>query len=433
MVLTQPSAPTRPSLLPDELVRALVAAGPVELLVGIPTLDNAQTIGAVVRAAVEALSGPLSRRRSLILDADGGSQDGTPAIVEGAAAGPHPALVATLGLRTIHRISTPYHGLPGRESGLRLLFAAADLVGAKAVLILDPHARSTTPATVAAFAGSVLDDGYDFVNPVIARSPWEYPLVTQLVAPLMSAAYGRSLRDPTATQFACTGSLAAAWLRADPWEAAPQRNAVDVRLTAFAMLVGRRLAELREPGASEPVRSSAHTASPREAFQEVVGTLFETLSRDEWLRAASPASPDLLGAKLDHGRARPPFDVDAFRDAFVRAVRDLAPILELTLGESLLHQLASCAGGPTLDLPDALWAALVWASLSAIRRRVLPSAQVVGALFPLYLGRTATFLRTTRDATEDEALASTDRLSDAFVRARPAYARTIGVDEVTHG
>ena len=38
------------SLLSDELLRHLMAVGQVDLLVGVPTLDNASTIGGVVQA-----------------------------------------------------------------------------------------------------------------------------------------------------------------------------------------------------------------------------------------------------------------------------------------------------------------------------------------------------------------------------------------------
>jgi hypothetical protein len=38
-------------LLADEVIRQLVAAGQADIVVGVPTLDNAATVGPVVAAA----------------------------------------------------------------------------------------------------------------------------------------------------------------------------------------------------------------------------------------------------------------------------------------------------------------------------------------------------------------------------------------------
>lgn len=407
----------RPTLLSDELVRDLVAAGRADVLVGTPTLDNADTVAGVVRAVVAAFAGPLARQRCLLLDADGGSRDGTPDIVRGARQEGSGLFVAAHALRTIHRVSAPYHGVPGRASGLRLLFGAADLVGARAVVIVDPDARELTGDTVATLARAVLDEGCDFVKPLGERSPWERPLVSQLVAPLVSAVFGKRIRDPVATQFACSGSFAARSLAADFWDDTRSREGIDVWLTARAVAGGARVAQVWAPGASEP----AHARRPRarEAFQQVVGAAFEcVVDADLGARAPPPTDTLLLGTPAPTRSNRPAFDVAAFASAFARAARDLAPMLGPALGAPLVDALrrASQTSPPGVD--DDLWARLVFASVAAIHRRALPASQVVAALFPLYLGRVASFLGDTRTASVDEAAARVEDLAESFVRAK---------------
>ncbi|MCX7825222.1 MAG: hypothetical protein N2689_06650, partial [Verrucomicrobiae bacterium] len=48
-------------------------------------------------------------------------------------------------LRPVHRLSFPYHGLPGKGSAFRLIFSMADALGARACAVVDSDLRSITP------------------------------------------------------------------------------------------------------------------------------------------------------------------------------------------------------------------------------------------------------------------------------------------------
>ena len=77
----------RSALLPDEVVRQLVAAGQADIIVGVPTLDHAATVGRVVAAAERAAAAVVGHRRVLVFNPDGGSTDGTAQVVAQASAG----------------------------------------------------------------------------------------------------------------------------------------------------------------------------------------------------------------------------------------------------------------------------------------------------------------------------------------------------------
>ena len=63
-----------------------------DIVVGIPSFNNARTIGHVVRAAAAGLAKYFPAARGIIVNSDGGSKDGTPDAV--AAAGlPAPAAI----------------------------------------------------------------------------------------------------------------------------------------------------------------------------------------------------------------------------------------------------------------------------------------------------------------------------------------------------
>ena len=72
------------SVLTDDLVRQLINVGEVDILVGLPTHNNARSVEPVVHAIQAGLLQGFPRERVVIVNADGGSRDGTPDLVTGA-------------------------------------------------------------------------------------------------------------------------------------------------------------------------------------------------------------------------------------------------------------------------------------------------------------------------------------------------------------
>jgi len=139
------------SILSDELLRQLIAVGQVDVLVGVPTLNSAATVGTVVRAVHQSFATDFLRERTVLINSDGGSSDGTPDVVRGASLREGETLIVPGALRTMHRISAPYHGLPGKGNALRTLFAAAELTQARATAqrqVQDQHHEGILTGTV---------------------------------------------------------------------------------------------------------------------------------------------------------------------------------------------------------------------------------------------------------------------------------------------
>jgi len=378
------------SVLSDELLESLIAAGQADVVVGLPTANNAATIAPVARAVVEAFSGPLVRQRTVLLSPDGGSSDGTPELVRRAGAAEGDLIVTGYSLRTIHRISAPYHGLPGRAGALQIVFTAAELLRARAVVVLDPTATSLTAGDVAHFAAAVLDGGADYVKPVVPRRPADGPLVTQLVRPLLRAAYGARLREPIDTQLAASGrfvqSAVAAHLAAEGVDDA----GLDVFLSAHAMGTRQHLLQVSTASHGEPSRT--RRPSTREVFHQVVRALFSALARDQaaWSSVRGSEEVPVRGEPILPAGEAPSFTTAAYVSALRDAVDALAPIHARVLGEALHEELRRAASAASPGLDDDLWARLVYGFLLAGARGVLSTDELAGALEPVYLGRVAT-------------------------------------------
>ena len=126
------------SILSDALLRQLMAVGQVDILVGLPTLNNAATVVDVARAIDVCFTRDFARQRTVMINSDAGSTDGTPELIRDASLTDSDVVQTSHSLRTLHRVVTPYHGLPGKHTALRTVFAAAELTQARTLVVIDP-------------------------------------------------------------------------------------------------------------------------------------------------------------------------------------------------------------------------------------------------------------------------------------------------------
>ena len=125
-------------LLTDDFLRQLINVGEVDILVGLRTHNNANTIEPVIRAIQTGILQCFPRERAVIVNADGGSQDKTPELIVGASIDDVRSVSKVYALRTMHSISTRYATSPEPGTALRTILAAADLLHAKACVVFSP-------------------------------------------------------------------------------------------------------------------------------------------------------------------------------------------------------------------------------------------------------------------------------------------------------
>jgi hypothetical protein len=409
------------TLLPDALVRDLMAVGQVDVLVGIPTLDNAATIRHVVQAVNGAFARYFPRDRTVLLNSDGGSTDDTPAIVRDTAVDDAGTVTVSHQLRTMHRISAPYHGLPGKGNALRQILTVADLTQARAVAVLDADVTSVTPEWIVALVRPVLDQQFDYVAPLYARHPADGPLVSQIVRPLMRAAYGWRVQEPLAAEFGCSSAFFGHCLEQTIWDTDLSRYAIDLWLTGEALSRGFRSCQT-PLGPRLQVTGPDRPGFPQ-VFQQVVGAAFDCLDlhADYWLgRTDSEPLPVVGRAQPDRGDA-PAIDAARLTQSFCADLRNLQSVLESILAPDTLRRLNEVAAGDCdqLQFPDELWVATVYDFLMAHHRGVMRHEHIAQALVPLYLGRTGSFLRQYGAADPDDITAALEALCVQFERSKP--------------
>jgi hypothetical protein len=411
------------SLLSDELLRHLMAVGQVDILVGVPTLNNASTIGGVVRAVQHAFATYFPRDRAVLINSDGGSDDGTPSLVRDHSLDDTGTVTVSHSLRTMHRISSPYHGLPGKGNALRQIMAAADLTQAGAVAVLDADVTSVTPDWIASLIRPVRNLQYDYVAPVYARHPLDGPLVTQLVRPVIRAAYGWQIREPLAAEFGCSSGFVTYCLEQKVWDSELARYGIDLWVTGAALAGGFRCCQT--PLAARATASGQARLGFQELFQQVVGSAFLVLEphASYWLPRTGSEPVPIVGPPLpyDLGDA-PKVDGSRLTQTFCRDLENLQSVLEAIVSPETLFKLKSMAETDCnpLRFADDLWARTVFEFLAAFHRGVMRRDHITQALIPLYLGRTGSFLIQFAAADPAGVEAALEALDLEFERSKPA-------------
>jgi len=377
----------------------LVAAGPVDVVAGVHVVNQANHVVDVLDTVASALDAYAPSRRSAVLVADAGSQDGSPDVVRAWCDSRGPgALGACLDLiAPVHR---------GRAIGA--LVRAAQRVGARGLVLLDADLTGVRKDWLQALLEPVLRDEADFVSPAYARSVSEGTLTTNLLAPLTRALYGRPIQQVMGGCAAMSGASIGSCLGPGAETGDWQPHGAEMWLTTTALASGARVVEVQldrklvTPGGPQPDLATI--------LVRTVGPLFALMEHYEaaWLdrTATEPVRPsDPVQVQPD---TRSP-DVERMVRAFELGLKDLLPVWEQIIPESTLRELYPLAlpGADEFTLPPRLWARIVSDFAVAYHERRLPREHLLRSLTPLYLGRVAAFIVQAR-ATRLE------RISDIF-------------------
>jgi glucosylglycerate synthase len=405
------------STLSDALLRQVIAVGQVDILVGLPTLNNAATIIDVVRAIHVSFTRDFPRLRTVMINSDGGSTDGTPDLIRSATFAEADMVQTSHPLRTLHRVLAPYHGLPGKHTALRTLFAAGELTQAKALVVIDPGGPATNAERVTELIAPITQSHVEFLAPRYRRHPRDGILITQFVRPFVRSLYGVALDEPLGAEFACSGRFASHCLEQDIWSRESARFAIDLWLRTEAIAERFAVGQVWRP-ATTP---SGSRTTLREVVHQVVVSLIESLRAHEsyWTKTDGTAelrtwgidpvtTPDVLS-----------WDYHALAEQARHDIAEIKPLLEDVLEPGLFVRLIDhTAGSGTLD--DELWVRTVYGFATAIRHGRAAIEHLADMFAPIYMWRAATFMAETADESPAITQARLDSLCDTFQRLKPA-------------
>jgi glycosyltransferase involved in cell wall biosynthesis len=374
--------------------------GEADILVGIPSYNNARTIGHVVKAVQAGMAKYFRDRKALLVNSDGGSTDGTTEIVHNTTVDDFETIFITQKTEPFFKIVTPYQGTPGKGSAFRAIFEIAETVKAKACAVVDSDLRSITPEWVELLIKPVLEGGFDYVAPLYQRHKYDGTITNSIVYPLTSALYGKRIRQPIGGDFGFSGRLAGFYLAKDVWETDVARYGIDIWMTTTAIAnnfpvcqsyLGAKIHDPKDPGADLSAM----------LYQVVSATLdlMETYST-VWKPVKLSEPVPTLGFQYDVGLEPVNVSLERMVDRFSLGIKELGIFWKEFMTKELYSFFTKLRGNrkKTFRIPDEIWVETIYSFILAAHKRIMNREHLLKSLTPLYIGRTASFVMETWDS-----------------------------------
>jgi len=408
------------NFLTDDFLRQLINIGEVDILVGLPTHNNAKTIGAIVETIQAGILRFFPRERAAIINADGGSRDGTPELIVSAAIDDTRDSSKLQALRTLHSISTQYAGSPARGTALRTILAAAELLRPKACAVISPESTQITADWFVTLLRPIYKEDFDLVLPTYSRHRFDGILLTNLLYPMTRALYGLKIREPYASEFAFSGRLGSQVLAQNPWHDETARAGSETQVTLTAIAREYRICQAFLGAKVHVERRSADLVP---AMRKTVGPLFSSLEPNCSLWSARMGSQPIPTTGTEREFTLEPLRINRkrLREMFSTGVIELESVFQSILSPSTLAELQRIARLEEIRFRYSaeLWVKTVYEFAAAYRKSVISRDHIIQALAPLFRGRAFTFLVENHNGSADDVENNIEGLCLEFERMKP--------------
>lgn len=390
-------------LLEEHVIKLINRIKKVDIIVGIPSFNNAGTIFNVIKNFNKGLKKHYPDFKCLIVDSDGGSKDKTVELAE-----------ECWTSEGIEKVITRYKGPPGKGSAFRTIFEIARRLNAKVCVVSDADTRSITPQWARALIDPVLYGGYGYVTPYYSRDKHDGTITNALVYPMTRALYGLKIRQPIGGDFAFSNGFLQIVTRKEYWERYPyiSKFGVDIWMTTTAINDGFRVCQTVLGTKVHDTKDPAKDLSPM--FTQVVSTMFGIMRKYEykWRSVVRSMQGPTIGDFKFFEVEKISVDFDSLMKKFYdgyekyknvwRTMFDRETCLEFD--EKVLKSFPE----KKLVIPIDLWAKIVYEYACAYNFvREDEVELILDSMFPLYYIRTASFVR--------EAELFSDEIADAVV------------------
>jgi len=445
------------SVLGPAIEAQIARLGRADIMVGIPSYRNAATIGHVVRAAQAGLVQFFPDLRPVLVNADGGSSDGTPRVV--IETEPPEYIEQILLVRPtnrLERVTLTYpeiDGVAGKGAALRAIFEIAAAVGVQALVVVDSDLRSIVPEWIELLAGPIVKGGYDFVAPLYVRDKYDGTITNTVTYPLTRALYGLRIRQPMGGDFGVSGDLVRAYLKQTTWAPDVSRFGIDIWMTTTAVTAGFAVCQARLGAKIHDPKDPGADLGPM--FREVVRTAIELSIRNAPAWLGVRGSHEVPAYGFERLASPPPLQVnpirllamfhagadawgETWRTAFAAPTAERLLALAAEAGRIVDRAAAelgldrSGAAGDLADLgasitteamsealadfsfPDEWWARLIYDAILAAKTGSDSIDAIVESLLPIYFGRVGSLVIAARALDEAAAEDMVERQARAF-------------------
>lgn len=388
--------PVRFSTALREPVREVIESlGQADIVVGIPSYQSGSSLIHVIRSIAKGLEINYRNKKALILVSDGGSTDDSREIAER----------VEVNSFNIEKIVTIYRGMPGKGSGLRAVFEAANFLKAKAIAVFDSDLISITQGWIKNVLEPVFN-GYDLVAPYYSRYKLDGTITNTIAYNLTRALYGLRVRQPIGGDFGLSGRLVKHYLDQDVWETDVAKFGIDIYMTTIAIVDGFNICQARLGVKVHGQKDPAADLGPM--FRQVIGTTFQLMSMHEnfWRKVKSSKEVPIVGEVMDQIPA--PFEIElhALIDYFRLGFGNFGEVWERILEPAdyeTIKELVKDIGRESFYLPIDAWVRTVYRYAAAYANTPRQRMKIVDTLIPLYYARVASLVIELEDKNPEES------------------------------
>jgi glycosyltransferase involved in cell wall biosynthesis len=405
-----------------------------DILVGIPSYNNENTIGHVIKAVRLGLTKYFPKFKSVIVNSDCGSTDKTRQIVRNnlndyqeletilIAHEMHPYM------RSLHtpisEMVTTFRGTPGKGKAFRRIFEIAHELGAKAVVVVDSDLRSITPEWIQLLAGPIIFKNFDYVAPLYSRHKYDGTITNSLIYPLARALYGKKIRQPIGGEFGFSAKVLDEYMKRDIWDTDVAYYGIDIWMTSVALANGFQICQ---SFLGAKIHNPKNVATLTPMFKQIMGTIFSLLEEtyDKWKGIKGSEDLPTFGFQARVIPEEVPQDFNELFKHFQKGVEKRIAVWKEILNSENFKALEKIASQPKkgYSFPLDLWVKIIYDYIIFYHRfkhvfmeMSLPS--VLESMIPLYFGFTASFVLKTRDMSNQEAEEEIEKICLEFEKQK---------------
>jgi len=365
---------------PDNIEKA-------EFVVAIPSYNEADSIAFPVQQADKGIQSFFGNMKSVIINCDNNSNDGTKEIF--------------LGIKTdtpkMYISTEP--GVKGKGNNFRNLFQKIVDLGAKGVVVVDADLKSITPKWIK-HLGEPLFQDFGYVAPLYVRHKYDGTITNSIAYPLTRSLYGRRVRQPIGGDFGFCGKLAQVYLKSDTWSDAIANFGIDIWMTTIAMnentpicqaFMGRpKIHRAKDPGSD---------LGPM--FRQVLGTIFEMMIKfyPFWSNVKWSKPTAIFGFGLGETEMPPPVSVkrETLFQKFQEGFNSYGHVWENVLQKETINKLQEIRkmDQDQFDFPTNLWINVLIDFAVAYRDKLWKGDELLDSLIPIYLSKTLSYVKKT--------------------------------------
>ncbi len=375
-----------------------------DIVVGIPSYNEAETIAFVVEQASLGLEKYFPDKKAVIINVDNNSSDHTKeAFFE--AAGWVPRIY----------LSTPPK-IRGKGYNFHNLFLMVEKLKAKAGIVLDADLRSIRANWIKKMAQPVFE-GYDFVAPYYIRCKTDATITNHLVYPLVCGLLAWDVRQPIGGDFAFSNKMTQIWLK-EKWSKTTYHFGIDIFMSLTAFFAGVKTCQVN-------LGSKLHNLSTPKLgamFTQVTDTFFKIILKHlaEIKKRKEVEKIPVLGGRGLPILANAKPEEERFRKFFLDGLDSHWPLITKIVSPSVKAGLEKIRQNKEDMIDLGLWVKIVYEFLLEYKKSKDRLA-VLEALGCLYFGRAASFFRENGNLTPEEAEKRVVRRAKYFFKKRDYF------------